>query len=917
MQSKYNPKDFEQRIYDRWMEEGAFVADENSGKPAFSMALPPPNITGRLHIGHALNHTSQDILVRYKRMKGFETLWLPGTDHASIATEVLVVRMLKEKMGISKRDLTRDQFLEHAWDWREKYGREIIDQMKLLGDSCDWSKERFTMDEGCSDAVKASFIELYEKGYIYRGERMVTWCPSCRTTISDAEIDHDERDAHIYTIKYPYASGDGHLLVATTRPETMYGDVAVAVHPDDDRYKDLIGKELILPVNGNKIPVVTAEEIDIEFGTGALKITPAHSETDYEIGLRHNLPVVDSINEDGTMNHHAGRYEGKDRYECRRLVIAELTEGGYITETKDHKHVVGRCDRCKADVEPKVSDQWFVSMKELAKPAIKAYKDGQLKFHPENYGKLYINWLEKIRDWNISRQLWWGHEIPAYHCEACAHIMVAAEMPVKCDKCGASEIKKDPDVLDTWFSSALWPFSTLGWPEKGKLYEKFYPTDVNLTSYDIIPLWVVRMVFQGIEQTGELPFTDVVINGIVRDKFGKKMSKSSGNGVDPVEMIDKYGADALRFSLLNGNSSGADIRLHEEKIEYARNFANKIWNASRFVLQGLGDTKPSDLTMGNLDLADRWILTSLSETVKSVGELLDRYDFQFAAAKLYDFFWNEYCDWYIELSKGKIYSDDPKVKQDVQWVLVNVLKTLIKLLHPYMPFITEEIWGHLSGSSLVTEKWPEHADLPSFERADKENMEMVMDAVRGIRNIRAEMNIPNSKKSSCMVLQTAPNGAGAGAVAGAAAGEMGGAGEMATAGEMAAAGEMAGAGELDGARASVFTDNADYIIALANCTQVVLASEKPKNSAMINVRGIELYLPLDELIDYEKEQQRLEKESEKLIKEISRIEGKLANQGFVGKAPAHVVEEERRKLAEYQKMLQSTKKSLEELNSRK
>lgn len=870
MLSKYNPKDFEESIYKKWMDSKAFEADPASDKEKFSMVLPPPNITGRLHIGHALNHTLQDILIRYKRMAGYETLWLPGTDHASIATEVLVVRMLKETTGKSKRDFTREEFLEHAWNWREKYGREIVEQMRKLGDSCDWSKERFTMDQHCSDAVKASFIDLYEHGHIYRGNRMITWCPSCRTTISDAEIDHEERAGKLWDIKYPLADGSGYLVVATSRPETMYGDTAVAVHPDDLRYRDLIGKKLIVPVNGREVPIVTAEEIDMEFGTGALKVTPAHSEVDYNIGLRHNLPIVDAFHENGTMNEHAGKFEGLDRYECRKRVIEELKENGYLLGERETNQVVGRCDRCKTDVEPRVSDQWFVKMADLAKPALEAYQSGKLIFHPSNYAKLYVNWLENIRDWNISRQLWWGHQIPAYYCDECGEVVVAAEMPETC-KCGSSHFTQDPDVLDTWFSSGLWPFSTMGWPHDTDLLRKFYPTDTLLTSYDIIPLWVVRMVFQGIEQTKQLPFKDVIINGLVRDQHGRKMSKSAGNGVDTMELIEKYGADATRFSLIHGNSMGVDSRIYDSKLESARNFANKLWNASRFVISGLDKSVEELEASAPLELADRWILTRIRTVITEVTALLDKYDSNFAAGKLYDFIWSEYCDWYIELSKRGLYSDDEQRKRTVQFVLVKVLKAILRLMHPYMPFITEEIWSNLSEDMLIRADWPKAEEFEDYGQDLVGRMELIMDAIRGIRNVRAEMNIPNSKKSVLLVRKA------------------------------------------DGSE--MFQENRGYIISLANCTDVEFVDEKPEDAVLITTGGYELYLPLAELIDKEKELQRLEKEIDNLYKEIERLKAKLANEGFVAKAPAKVVEEERKKLEEYTSTLAIVQESYDKIRS--
>ncbi|MDO4799000.1 MAG: valine--tRNA ligase [Bacillota bacterium] len=876
MHSKYNPNEFEGKVYQLWLDQDCFHADPASDKPPFSMVLPPPNITGRLHIGHAYNHTLQDILVRFKRMSGFETLWLPGTDHASIATEALVLRMLKETKGITKQDMTREEFLDHAWAWREKYGYEILSQMKLLGDSCDWSKLRFTMDEGCHDAVIENFVSLYEKGYVYKGERQITWCPSCHTTISDAEVDREERDGSIHHIRYPYRDGDGYVEVATTRPETMFGDVAIAVHPQDPRYTDLIGKTVINPVNGKELPVIADEAVEIEFGTGALKITPAHDETDYAVGLRHNLPIVDAFHSDATMNALAGRYEGLDRYEARKRVIAQLKESGHLIETKPHRQAVGTCSRCHTDVEPRMSDQWFVAMEELAKPALEAYHSGKLKFHPDNYAKIYLHWLENIRDWNISRQLWWGHRIPAYYCDGCKKMIVARETPDRCPDCGSESFTQDTDVLDTWFSSALWPFSTMGWPEKTPLRDKFYPTDTLITGYDIIFLWVVRMVFESLEQTGELPFRDVIINGLVRDKNGRKMSKSAGNGIDPIEMIEEFGADALRFSLVNGNSMGADMRIHREKIEVSRNFANKLWNASRFVITGL-DVPAGTLRQGNLDISDRWILTRLQQVIREVTAQLDRYDFGLAASTLYDFIWSEYCDWYIELSKKKLYSEDPQVKASVQWVLVRVLRDILKLIHPFMPFITEEIAQHLDGDGykpLAVTDWPVVDTALDFGDDIVQKMERIMDAIRGIRNVRAEMNVPNSRKANCLVLE--------------------------------------GAGIPE-----ILLGHKEYLVSLANCSEVTSVASRdqiPANSVAVHVKGAELYLPLNELIDIEKEKQRLQKEIAKLEQEVARIDTKLSNPGFTSKAPEKVIEDERKKMEEYKLLLENVTVSLRALS---
>ncbi len=883
LKAKYSPKEFEEKVYKRWIDEEVFKADEKSDKPSFSLVLPPPNITGRLHMGHALNHTLQDILSRQRRMNGYEVLWLPGTDHASIATEVLVVKMLREKYGKSKRDFTREEFLEHAWAWRDEYGRQIVEQTKKLGSSMDWSKERFTMDEYCSKAVVKTFVSLYEKGYIYRGDRMITWCPSCQTTISDAEIDHEERDGKLYYVRYPLASEvEGkeigsydpasvrYVLVATSRPETMFGDIAVAVHPEDPRYKDIIGKKVVVPVNGREIPIITSEEIEIEFGTGALKVTPAHSEVDYEIGLANDLEAISCIDEDGSMNSFALKYEGQDRAECRKNVVKDMQEDGFVEKTEDYKQVVGRCDRCKTDTEPRISLQWFVKMADLAKPAMEAYNKGELVFHPANYGKLYIGWLEKIRDWNISRQLWWGHKIPAYYCTACDKVYVAEKAPEACE-CGGG-IKADEDVLDTWFSSALWPFSTMGWPdEDAELLKKFYPTDILLTSYDIIPLWVVRMVFQGLELTGKLPFRDVLINGLVRDKYGKKMSKSAGNGIDPMDLIESYGVDALRFGLIVGNSMGVDIRVSNEKIENARNFANKLWNASRFVLGGIeGADVSGGLSGQEFDLADRWMLSRTSRIISEVTALFDKYDTNFAASKLYDFIWSEYCDWYIELSKRSLYSDDPARKNAAATVLVEVLKAILKLVHPYMPFITEEIWEALGEKELLAvASWPKAEEFPDAGDEEIATMEVLMEAIRSIRNARATMNVPNSKKAACYVLKS------------------------------------------EGAE--LFVQNKGYLESLASASSVEIVESEPAETLMVNAGAYTLFVSLADLIDKEKERERLEKEKKNLEADIEKIGSRLSNEGFVSKAPAKVVENDRKKHAELVGSLEKVNEQLAKL----
>ncbi|QXM07448.1 valine--tRNA ligase [Crassaminicella indica] len=862
----YNPQEFEKRIYDTWMEKGYFKAEVNPEKDSYTIVLPPPNITGQLHMGHALDHTLQDILIRWKRMQGYEALWLPGTDHASIATEVKVVEKILKEEGKTKEELGRDEFLKRAWEWKEEYGGRIVEQMQKLGNSCDWSKERFTMDEGCNKAVKEVFVRLYEKGYIYRGNRLINWCPDCKTSLSDAEVEHEEQAGHFWHIKYPVKDSDEFLEIATTRPETMLGDTAVAVHPEDERYTHLIGKTLILPIVEREIPIIADEYVDKEFGTGAVKITPAHDPNDFEVGLRHNLEQITVMTDEAKMNEHAGKYAGMDRYECRKALVKDLEEAGFLVKVKEHTHNVGTCYRCHTVVEPRLSDQWFVKMEELAKPAIEAVKAGKTKFVPERFNKIYYHWLENIRDWCISRQLWWGHRIPAYYCQDCGALMVDRDMPISCSKCSSTNLKQDEDVLDTWFSSALWPFSTLGWPDNTEELKYFYPTDVLVTGYDIIFFWVVRMMFSGLEQMGEVPFKYVFVHGLVRDSQGRKMSKSLGNGIDPLEIISQYGADALRMTLATGNSPGNDMRFYMERVEANRNFANKLWNATRFVLMNLDkEGFDKEKCMKSFTLADKWIVSRMNRVAKEVTDNLEKFELGMAVQKIYDFIWNEYCDWYIELVKPRLYGDDEDSKETALYVLTMVLENILKLLHPFMPFITEEIWQHLSTTkeeSVMISQWPKYDDAYVFEKEEKD-MELIMDAIRSIRNIRAEMNVAASKKAKVIVVAS------------------------------------------EDAYKAIDTGKS-YFMTLASASEVVLQSEKkdiPEDAMSAVVAGAEIFLPLDELVDFEKEMERLQKEKEKLEKELKRVNGKLSNQGFLAKAPANVVEEERQKQEKYQSMM--------------
>jgi len=877
MGKNYNPHDFEDRIYEKWMKDGRFHAEVNPEKEPYTIVLPPPNITGQLHMGHALDHTLQDVLIRWKRMQGFEALWLPGTDHASIATEVKVVDKIREDEGKTKEEVGRDGFLKRAWDWREIYGRRITKQMQKMGASCDWERERFTMDEGCNKAVTEVFVKLYEKGLIYKGYRLINWCPDCKTTLSEAEVEHEDKVGHFWHIKYNVKDSDEFLEIATTRPETMLGDTAIAVHPEDDRYKHLIGKTAILPILNREIPIVGDDYVDMEKGTGALKVTPAHDPNDFEIGKRHDLEQITVMNDDATMNKRAGKYEGMDRYECRKAVVADLEAMDHMINIKDHDHAVGTCYRCHTVIEPRLSDQWFVAMEELAAPALKAVESGRTNFVPERFTKTYNHWLENIRDWCISRQLWWGHRIPAWYCDDCGEITVSSHEPEAC-KCGSKNLKQDEDVLDTWFSSALWPFSTLGWPDKTPELDYFYPTNVLVTGYDIIFFWVVRMVFSGLEQMDEVPFNDVLIHGIVRAEDGRKMSKSLNNGIDPLDVIDQYGADALRFMLITGNSAGNDMRFQNERVESSRNFANKLWNASRFVLMGLENQEALELDGSEtLELSDKWILSRMNTVAKEITANMDKYELGLAGTKVYDFVWNEYCDWYIELAKKRLYGENAEEKATVQKVLVTVLKQILTMLHPFMPFITEEIWNHVPGATgdVITMEWPEFNEAKSDAEAEAQ-MERIMNAIRGLRNVRAEMDVAPSRKAKLIVVA-------------------------------------------EEKIAELIKDNEAYMQALASCSEVTIEAEKanvPEDAVSVVIDGGELFLPLEELIDFEKEVDRLNKEKVKLEKEVDRVNKKLNNQGFLAKAPDSLVQEERDKKDKYEDMLKTVLDRIESMQSK-
>ena len=867
----YDPKGMEDRIYADWMEKKYFHAEVDRSRKPFTIVMPPPNITGKLHMGHALDNTLQDILIRYKRMQGYNALWVPGTDHASISTEVKVINQLKEE-GIDKNELGREGFLKRTWQWREEYGHTIVEQLKKIGSSCDWDRERFTMDEGCSKAVQEVFLKLYKKGYIYKGSRIINWCPVCKTSISDAEVEHEEQAGHFWHINYPIKGSDKFVEIATTRPETMLGDTALAVNPDDERYQDIIGKTVILPLVGREIPVIADAYVDKEFGTGVVKITPAHDPNDFEVGKRHNLPEINILNDDATINENGGKYAGMDRYEARKAIVKELEEQGLLVKVEDHVHNVGTHDRCGTTVEPMIKQQWFVKMEEMAKPAIEAVKNGDLTFVPERFDKIYLHWLENIRDWCISRQLWWGHRIPAYYCDDCGESVVDSEMPKVCPKCGGTHFTQDPDTLDTWFSSALWPFSTLGWPEKTEDLDYFYPTDVLVTGYDIIFFWVIRMVFSGYEQTGKCPFHHVLIHGLVRDSLGRKMSKSLGNGIDPLEIIDQYGADALRFTLVTGNAPGNDMRFYMERVEASRNFANKIWNASRFIMMNIEKAEvPADMKPEELTAADKWILSKVNTLAQDVTVNMDKFELGIAVQKLYDFIWEEFCDWYIEMVKPRLYSEEDKTKAAALWTLKTVLVNALKLLHPYMPFITEEIFRNLTGEeSIMISAWPEYKEAWSFAE-EEGSVELIKEAVRAIRNTRSSMNVPPSKKAKVYVVSES------------------------------------------GRVRAVFEGSRSFFAALAYASEVCVQADKAgigEDAVSALIPQAAVYMPFAELVDLEKELERLKKEEERLTKELARVNGMLNNEKFMSKAPQSKIDEEKEKLAKYTQMMAQVKEHL-------
>lgn len=870
LEKVYDPKQVEDKTYRFWMEKGYFHAEPNPQKKPYTIVIPPPNITGQLHLGHALDCTLQDSIIRFKRMQGYEALWLPGTDHASIATEAKIVEAMR-KEGVTKEDLGREGFLERAWEWKKTYGGKIVEQLKKMGSSCDWERERFTLDEGCSEAVKEVFVRLYEKGLIYRGERIINWCPHCLTSISDAEVEYEEHDGHFWHIRYPLSDGSGYLEIATTRPETLLGDTALAVHPDDERYKDLVGKTVILPLVGREIPIVADSYVEMDFGTGVVKITPAHDPNDFEVGLRHNLPVINVMNDDATINENGGKYQGMDRYECRKQIVLDLESEGFLVKVEDHKHNVGSCYRCSTTVEPRVSKQWFVKMEPLAGPAIEAVRGGETKFVPDRFSKIYYHWMENIRDWCISRQLWWGHRIPAWYCQDCGEVIVAKEEPHTCPKCGGCHLEQDPDTLDTWFSSALWPFSTLGWPKQTEELKYFYPTSTLVTGYDIIFFWVARMIFSGVENTGKSPFQTVFIHGIVRDAQGRKMSKSLGNGIDPLKVIDEYGADALRFTLATNNSPGNDMRFVEEKVKASRNFANKIWNATRFILMNLSDEVDKPELPQLLQTEDKWILSKLNTLIKEVTDNLEKFELGIAVQKLYDFIWDVLCDWYIELTKSRIQAGGESAKS-AQKVLIYVMNQCLKLLHPIMPFITEEIWQAIPNDceSIMIAPWPQYQEDLCF-RQEEEDFEKVMSAIKAIRNRRAEMNVPPSKKARVLIKT------------------------------------------LD---TDVFESGAMFIERLASASEVKVSGVAPQqgedfsDAVQVITDSARIFIPLDELVDKEKELARLEKERKACEKDIAMVEQKLSSQGFIEKAPQNVVEAERVKLEKHKERMEKIIESI-------
>ena len=866
----YEPREVEDRIYDFWLSGGFFHAEVDPDKKPYTIVIPPPNITGQLHMGHALDETLQDIIIRFKRMQGYSALWLPGTDHASIATEAKIVEAMK-KEGLTKQDVGRDGFLDRAWKWREKFGGRIIQQLKKLGSSCDWERERFTLDEGCSKAVREVFVRLYEKGLIYRGERIVNWCPHCRTTISDAEVEFAEHDGHFWHLRYPLTDGSGYVQLATTRPETMLGDTAVAVHPEDERYRDLVGKTVTLPLVGREIPIIADEYVEQDFGTGVVKITPAHDPNDFEVGARHNLPIINVMDECAVINENGGKYQGMDRYEARKAIVKDLEEGGYLVKVEPIKHNVGSCYRCSTVVEPRISKQWFVKMAPLAKPAVDCVKQGEIRFVPDRFEKIYYNWMENIRDWCISRQLWWGHRIPAWYCQDCGETIVAREEPDCCPKCGG-KLHQDEDTLDTWFSSALWPFSTLGWPDKTPELEYFYPTDTLVTGYDIIFFWVARMIFSGVEYTGKVPFKNVFFHGLVRDGQGRKMSKSLGNGVDPLEVIDQYGADALRFTLVTGNSPGNDMRFTDEKVASSRNFANKIWNAARFIHMNIDGHEVKNQLPEDLALEDRWIVSSFNRVAGEVTENLEKFELGIAVQKLYDFIWDEFCDWYIELAKTRLQSGD-ETAQGARQVLVWVMTGVLKLLHPFMPYITEEIWQTLPHTAedqkaLMVSPYPVRRPELDCPQAEQE-MKRIMDAIRGIRNRRAEMNVPPSRKAKVYIASAAQD---------------------------------------------TFCNGSAFISRLAYASAVEVGEQFDIPGAVTVVTAdARIYIPMDELVDKQAERARLSKELEAAQKQLSQAQGKLNNPGFTGKAPANVVEGVRANAAKLEDKIRMLNASLEAL----
>ena len=865
----YDPKSVEDRLYKFWVDGGFFHAEIDPEKEPYTIVIPPPNITGQLHMGHALDNTLQDILIRFRRMQGRATLWLPGTDHASIATEAKIVAAMAEE-GLKKEDLGREKFLERAWDWKRTYGGRIVEQLKKLGSSCDWDRERFTLDEGCNKAVNEVFVRLYEKGLIYRGEKIINWCPTCLTSISEAEVEYEDQAGHFWHVRYPFTDGSGYMNIATTRPETLLGDTALAVNPNDERYKDVVGKTVTLPLVNREIPVIADDYVEMDFGTGVVKITPAHDPNDFEVGMRHNLPVINVMTDDAKITDEYPKYAGMDRYEARKAIVADLEAEGALIKVEDYSHNVGACYRCHTTVEPRVSKQWFVKMEPLAKPAIKAVRDGEVKFIPERFDKIYYNWMENIKDWCISRQLWWGHRIPAWYCADCGETIVAKEEPTVCPKCGCTHLDRDEDTLDTWFSSALWPFSTLGWPESTDDLKYFYPTNTLVTGYDIIFFWVARMIFSALEYTGEVPFDTVLIHGIVRDAQGRKMSKSLGNGVDPLLEIEKYGADALRFSLATGNSPGNDMRYIPEKVESSRNFANKLWNASRFILMNLPEDQKAPYLPDELSLEDKWVLSKYNNLVKDVTENLDKFEIGVAVQKLYDFIWDIFCDWYIELSKVRLNSDDEEAADTARAVLVYVMTGMLQLLHPFMPFITEEIWQSLphEGDSIMVSKWPEYSKELEFT-ADEAEFERIVKGIRAIRVRRNEMNVPPSRKAKVII---------------------------------------------ESAYSDTFETGAVFFKRLVYASEVEINVANVDPSAVtIITDDARIYMPLGDLIDFEAERARLNKEREAVLKDIQFVENKLNNPGFVSKAPEKVVAEQRKNLEVYKEKLSMVEERLKAL----